>query len=185
VRYNDAHSVLDILSQGDAMSSRPRICRAERWIVLAAVLALVSGGSPLRAGVPAGSISGVSYDDLNGDGTRDPGEPGLPGVTIQLDEDANGTFEDTRITGAAGDYSFFVFNGLYRLRQVTPVGRVQTSADPADVLMNSSSVSNVDFGSELAPSVVEVPALGGAGLAALAALLLIAALALLRGGDVR
>jgi hypothetical protein len=165
------------------MTSRPRNSRAFRWIVFLAVLCLSqAAGTALQAGIPGGTISGTAYDDLDKDGTRDPGEPGLAGITIQLDQNADNTVDDTRITGALGDYSFPAFNELYRLRMVVPAGRVQTSANPADILFTQGNVTGIDFGSALAASVVEVPALGGAGLAALAALLLIAALALLRGG---
>ena len=34
---------------------------------------------------PAGSISGIVFRDLDSDGSLDPGEPGIPGVTVTLD----------------------------------------------------------------------------------------------------
>ena len=37
------------------------------------------------------SISGVKFNDLNGDGDQDSGEPVLPGWTIELDVNADGT----------------------------------------------------------------------------------------------
>ena len=40
-----------------------------------------------------GSISGVKFEDVDGDGTRDAGEPILPGWTIYLDENHDGQFD--------------------------------------------------------------------------------------------
>ena len=37
--------------------------------------------------VQLGSLSGVKYDDLDGDGVRDAGEPGIAGWTIFLDRE--------------------------------------------------------------------------------------------------
>ena len=45
------------------------------------------------AGNGPGTISGTKYDDLNGNGFRDPGEPGLAGWTIFVDENENGVFD--------------------------------------------------------------------------------------------
>ena len=38
-------------------------------------------------------IQGTSWDDLDGDGSRDLGEPGLPGRTVYLDLNGNGMFD--------------------------------------------------------------------------------------------
>ncbi len=40
-----------------------------------------------------GSIHGTKWEDIDGDGVRDPGEPGLPGITIYDDLDNSGTLE--------------------------------------------------------------------------------------------
>lgn len=90
-----------------------------------------------------GSISGVKWDDANGNGVRDGGEVGLPGVTIYLDTNFNQELdpgEPTAITTAdipetdfdeGGLYSFGVEAGLYAVREVVPDGYRQTfpSAD--------------------------------------------------------
>jgi len=51
------------------------------------------------------SISGVKYNDLNGNGKRDPGEPGVKDWTINLEQPA-GTKVKTATTGADGSYIF-------------------------------------------------------------------------------
>jgi len=88
-----------------------------------AVSGLAFGNRP----VPA-SISGSKFNDLNGNGIRDAGEPGLAGVTIQL-RDSGGQVTTTT-TDASGAFSF---NGLaatvggFILSEVVPAGFVQTA----------------------------------------------------------
>lgn len=94
------------------------------------------------------TISGQKFDDLNGNGAKDSGEPGLDGVTINLDKDANGSVDATTTTSGGGNYSFTVTSaGAYRIREVVPVGYVQTTANPADITASSGvNVTGVDFG---------------------------------------
>jgi hypothetical protein len=96
---------------------------------------------------PTGSISGIKFDDLDGDGERDPGEPGLDGVTIQLlDADDDTTILDEQLTAGGG---MFAFNNLppgrYLVREVTPDGRVQTISGLNDFGFERATVfDNVD-----------------------------------------
>ncbi|NBD16586.1 MAG: S8 family serine peptidase [Cyanobacteria bacterium] len=56
-----------------------------------------------------GSISGSKWNDLDGDGERGEGEPGLEGWTIYLDQNQNGELDEediSTVTDANGDYSF-------------------------------------------------------------------------------
>jgi hypothetical protein len=76
---------------------------------------------------PAPTISGIKYEDLNADGNRDPGEPGLSGWTIQLYYDGNLVASTT--TGAGGAYSFRlnadslpVGSGTYTVKEVAKSG---------------------------------------------------------------
>ena len=61
-----------------------------------------------------GGISGVKYNDLNANGVKDEGEPGLAGWTIRLYADTNGngsldagetTIVASAVTGAGGSYA--------------------------------------------------------------------------------
>ena len=63
------------------------------------------------------SIGDTIFDDLDGDGVPDVGEPGLQGVTVEL---FDGVVTTTVVTGPNGDY---VFDGL------TP-GDYSVSVDP-------------------------------------------------------
>ncbi len=47
-------------------------------------------------------ISGRVFDDLNENGSPDPGEPGMPGIIVLLD----GAERDTAVTDGAGEYRF-------------------------------------------------------------------------------
>src|SRR5262249_12843336 len=40
-----------------------------------------------------GQVLGSVYEDLNGDGVRDPGEPGLSGWTVYLDRNGDGRLD--------------------------------------------------------------------------------------------
>ena len=45
-----------------------------------------------------GSITGCKFEDLNGNGRRDPGEPGLNGWTIELVDAVTGQVVDSQVT---------------------------------------------------------------------------------------
>lgn len=56
-----------------------------------------------------GTIQGIKWHDLNGNGSRDTGEPGLAGWTIFLDTNNNGQLdvgEKSTLTSSSGDYAF-------------------------------------------------------------------------------
>ncbi|HKI65848.1 MAG TPA: SdrD B-like domain-containing protein [Solirubrobacterales bacterium] len=53
---------------------------------------------------PMPTVSGIKYEDLNADGKREAGEPGLSGWTIRLRYQGN--VVATTTTGAGGHYSF-------------------------------------------------------------------------------
>jgi hypothetical protein len=98
-----------------------------------------------------GSISGTKFNDLNGDGIRQPGEPALPGVTLFLDANNNGVLdpgEASTISDASGNYTFGnLVAGTYRVREMSQVGLSQTTPNPADITLSSGQdVGGVNFG---------------------------------------
>jgi protocatechuate 3,4-dioxygenase beta subunit len=97
---------------------------------------------------PTGAIRGIKFQDNDGNGIKNGSDAGLSGWTIELDKDANGTVDATTVTGAGGTYSFTGLTaGVYRIREVGQVGWIQTTANPADVIVvgGTNSTGN-DFG---------------------------------------
>jgi hypothetical protein len=75
-------------------------------------------------------ISGAIYHDLNGNGTLDGGESGIPAVTVFLDTNNNGILdggESSTTTDGSGSYSFSgLAAGTYNVVEVNPTGFVST-----------------------------------------------------------
>ncbi len=95
-------------------------------------------------------IKGCKYNDLNGNGVRDPGEPGIPGVTIVLKQ---GSTTYTEKTGCNGCYEFskHLFAGsTWTLSERVPSGWVQTSPPGGSyaikVRYSGEKFSGKDFG---------------------------------------
>jgi hypothetical protein len=55
--------------------------------------------------IPSGTIYGTKYEDLNGNGARDPGEPGRQGWRIYVDADGDGQFDLRHDPSALSDSS--------------------------------------------------------------------------------
>lgn len=100
------------------------------------------------------SIAGQKYEDVNGNGSKDAGEPGLPGWTIFLDQNGNNTLdagESSTTTDANGNY---LFSGLqpdtYLVREVSQPGWQRTTTNPAPIAASVgdlvTNTTGVDFG---------------------------------------
>ncbi|HJQ81821.1 MAG TPA: S8 family serine peptidase, partial [Lacipirellulaceae bacterium] len=66
-----------------------------------------------------GNIFGFVYNDLDTDGIRDPGEVGLPGFTVFIDVNENGSLDAGDIQATTGSNGAFAFSdveaGLHRI----------------------------------------------------------------------
>ena len=96
-----------------------------------------------------GTISGVKFNDLNGNGAKDPGEPGLPSWRIRLSK--NSIQIDSALTDGSGNYSFTGLTvGTYVVSEASQNGWVQTSpASPGTQTVPVSSgtvAANTNFG---------------------------------------
>lgn len=97
---------------------------------------------------PAPRITGTKYEDRNGNGHRDAGEPGIGGVTVRLR--LNGTELATRTTAADGGYSFVLdaeadaryAQGTYTVVEDVPAGYRQTAAPAATVVPFGAANTN-------------------------------------------
>jgi protocatechuate 3,4-dioxygenase beta subunit len=75
------------------------------------------------------SIGDTVWYDSNGDGVQDPGEPGMPNVTVHLLDDT-GTVIATTTTDANGNYQFSDLEpGDYAIEVVPPAGYAFTTPD--------------------------------------------------------
>ena len=106
------------------------------------------GYQPAGSSGPSGTVTGVVFLDLNGNGTQDPGEPGIPGVTVLLTTstgqvipgttDANGVY--SMLNAAAGTGTIDVVNSTL------PPGLTQTAGtDPSSVTVIANSLTNAGF----------------------------------------
>lgn len=76
------------------------------------------------------SLSGYVYEDLDGDCIRDPGEPPIEGVKIEL-FDQDGNLIETTYTDAQGRYQFKdLLPGVYAIRETQPEGYMQGGQRP-------------------------------------------------------
>ena len=97
--------------------------------------------------------SGEKFDDVNGNGTQDPGDNGLSGWTIQLYDSTN-TLIQSKVTDGSGNYSFDpVGPGSYTVCEVLQAGWTQTfpngtTANPANETIATNCVppSGTAFG---------------------------------------
>ena len=96
-----------------------------------------------------GSICGMKFNDLNGNGRKDEGEPGLPDWTINLD----GAVGISIRTDKEGNFCFTnLREGEYRISEGMQNGWVQTlpSTDFYGVnLAAGQNISGIDFGNRV------------------------------------
>jgi lysophospholipase L1-like esterase len=76
------------------------------------------------APAPAQTVSGAAFEDLNGNGVRDAGEPAIPGVQVEVygTRDAGGAFDQTVASQADGSFAVAPGDGCYLLRAADPPG---------------------------------------------------------------
>ncbi len=102
-------------------------------------ITLTGGGETLETGnynntydfgfYPTATIGDFVWNDLNGNGVQDAGEPGISGVTVNLLNSA-GTVVATTTTNASGAYSFTnVVPGTYSVTFTTPGGFTPTGSN--------------------------------------------------------
>jgi hypothetical protein len=97
----------------------------------------------------AGSIGDFVWEDLDHDGRQDAGEPGIPGVVVNLRRASDNALLATTTTNASGFYQFTgLCAGDYRVEVIPPAGFVPTPTGIGD----AAGDSNVN------PSTVTLPA---------------------------
>ncbi len=109
-------------------------------------------GGPPPATIP-GSISGMTFNDVNSNGKKDTGEVGLQGWTINLTKVGSSAIVASAVTNLNGNYSFTNLTpGTYQAREVPQAGWIETSVNPSNIKIVSGTVStNDNFGNHLVP----------------------------------
>ncbi len=110
--------------------------------------------------VAEGSISGVVFNDINGNGIQDGNEEDLEGWTLQLS--ANGQPTKSITTDVSGGYVFGeLCEGNYTLTLIPKAGWEQTSPTNPNTysinLTGGNSLTNNNFGVKAGPSPTSIP----------------------------
>ena len=116
---------------------------------------------PWTASVGFSLIGNRVWDDLNGNGLQDMGEPGLANIQVELLPQVGPTPLQTALTDSQGMFTFTVAPGTYRLRFLAPSGyalvpqragtdnTINSSANPttgeSDPITVTSCVSTLDW----------------------------------------
>ncbi|MCX6676922.1 MAG: SpaA isopeptide-forming pilin-related protein [Methanothrix sp.] len=111
-------------------------------------------GNKLATQPSLGSIFGMKFNDLNGNGAKDGGEAGLPGWTIQLKNATSLAVISTTDTGPDGSYAFLnITPGNYVVSEAALAGWTQTKppAGPGGqvysfALAAGENKQGIDFG---------------------------------------
>ena len=108
------------------------------------------------------SLSGVAYDDADGDGSRGGAEAALAGRTVWLDLDNDASIdagEPSRQTDAVGNYRFGgLVPGTYAVRQGVPSGWTGTAPGAGHhtvTVADGQDYAGVHFGSRVTPVVTD------------------------------
>ena len=109
----------------------------------------IKGDEPVVVSLGNVKICGHKYEDTNGDGLKNDGNPGLAGWTIILDDNGNNMVdpgEKSAITDANGFWSISgVSPGMHIVTEVSQTGWVNTYA-PGSFTVTNTDVSGLDFG---------------------------------------
>jgi len=115
---------------------------------------------PVPVVVPLSTITGIKFNDTDGNGTQTAGELGVPGVTVFLDTNNDGILgagETSATTGANGDFTFpNLASGTYNVREVVPANSQPTTPNPVAVTLTAgqTTAATVNFGNQAIPAVL-------------------------------
>ena len=165
------HFITEILPAGFERTFPPQLPSLEPWpanepyhfdlLAGEALTGINFGNHPIKQ--ESGGVQGLKWSDLNGNGIRDRGEPGLSGVTIYLDANLNNQFDDGELASRSmrdnpltnfdesGLYSIKGADpGFYIVREIVPPGFEQTYPElmtcKAIFCMGRGHIVNIEAG---------------------------------------
>ncbi|MEG4932830.1 DUF4347 domain-containing protein, partial [Microcoleus sp. F8-C3] len=115
---------------------------------------------PVPVVVPLSTITGIKFNDTDGNGTQAAGELGVAGVTVFLDTNNDGILDATETSATtAADGSFTFGNlpaGTYSVREVVPANSQPTTPNPVAVTLaaGQTTPATVNFGNQAIPAVL-------------------------------
>ena len=96
-------------------------------------------------------ISGMVYNDANGNGQLDPGEVGIENVVIKL----WGTYANLiaqTMTDELGRFEFnYVLDGEYHVQEIDPPGFISTTPNSNFIIVSGSDITGILFGDKEKP----------------------------------
>src|SRR5436190_9447283 len=126
---------------------------------------------PFQNSSTPGQITGYKYNDLNHNGMREPGEPGVPHVTIFVDLNNDGKLSILEPAAVTDNFGRYTIKNLpprvdYVVREMAGPGGVQTQPGPlgnnfgagplpaipfvyTNVIVSSNQGAVLDFGNDL------------------------------------
>ena len=122
-------------------------------------------GTILVAGDPLAEVQGYKWEDLNGNGEWDEGEPAMPGVTIYADLNQDDVLEEGEPSVVTDENGWYSIGGLptgvdFRISEVVPEDYLQTfpevpgywgvNLSPGQVLID------VNFGNRVTEITVQI-----------------------------
>ncbi len=105
------------------------------------------------AASPAGTITGVIFEDVNGNGSGGIGEGPLAGWTVFLDTDRDGQLDVGELATTTNSGGIYTFNGVvpgaYRLQEIIPAGWIGVAPrfGSADITVTADQITRKDFAS--------------------------------------
>ena len=114
---------------------------------------------PGTAPPTTGTVTGLVWNDLDGDGIRDGGEAGLANRTVFVDTNGNQSLDLSEIsatTDSSGNYTLRnVPSGAHDVVQVVAAGFSETAAPGSVTVTAGSTTSGIDFGNQQQARIVE------------------------------
>lgn len=96
-------------------------------------------------------VCGLVFNDVNGNGTQDPGEVGIENVVVKLWGTSANLIAQT-ITDALGRFEFNnVVAGEYHVQEIDPDGYISTTPNSYNIFVTNADVCGIKFGDKVKP----------------------------------